>query len=180
MRITYNPHLERRYFNVTDATDGTIELVRRGMNSVRSCLSIETTPPPPISFCFFRGAAAGLVRNAMRFLCRASEKAKRVFGTVFGYKQATPNGVWDADSSSRNDHPAWLIMWATTSPQPQQQRSRFDSVTPRAVSYGWEGASSPPASLRDPFLIGGIDQDRLPTRRDCGEAARSVSGVRAP
>jgi hypothetical protein len=87
-------------------------------NPVRGCLFIETTPRPRKSFCFFSGAAAGSVRNAMRLLCRAAEKTKRRVGRVFslsaglintpiyghswrcngilfGYKQATPNGVWD-------------------------------------------------------------------------------------
>jgi hypothetical protein len=97
----HHPHLEQRYFNATDAANAAsaVERVRRGRNPVRGCLSIETTPPPLISFCFFSGAAAGLVRNAMRILCRAAEKTKRVAGTVLGYKQATPNGVWDTNSS---------------------------------------------------------------------------------
>ena len=96
------PHFEQRYFNATDAANAAsaVERVRRGRNPVRGCLSIETTPPPLISFCFFSGAAAGSVRNAMRFLCRAAEKTKRGAGMVFGYKQATPNGVWDTNSSS--------------------------------------------------------------------------------
>jgi iron(III)-enterobactin esterase len=72
---------------------------------------IGKEPPLPISFCFFSGAAEGWVRNAMRFLCRAAEKTKRGAGTLFDYKQATPSGVWDTGSSSRNTHPAWPIMW---------------------------------------------------------------------
>jgi hypothetical protein len=47
------------------------------VNLVRGCLSVAGVALR-FSFCFFSGAAAGWVRNAMRFLCRAAEKQKAV------------------------------------------------------------------------------------------------------
>jgi len=78
---------------------------------VRGCLSVETMSLPPISFCFFSGAAVGSFRNAVCLFCRAAERTKSDAGTVVGYKQATPNGVWNTDSRSRSAHTALQIIW---------------------------------------------------------------------
>src|SRR5438552_14092405 len=92
-------------------------------NPVRGGLFIDTETPPDFSFCFsaartwskridLDGAAMEL-RSRYGPPPRRRKTKRKGWGVIFGYKQATPNGVWglvrDAKPiNSRNTWTGWL------------------------------------------------------------------------